>query len=374
MISKFAYCLLAASLFSTVVAADESSVRRRNDAIIVRAIERMEDVDFSSNEHVKGAISRHLSDIEGTEAWVELAAKFKPTGMNDKLAKIVLSDSDDSLRVRAIDLLISQDGGRQRVEQMLKSESTGVVGKVALPLGLLGNVKARELLAEVVLDAQRPFENRKDAIMAMARSKSTSQKLIALAESGKLPADTRLLAGGLLVRSSHADIRDKAATLFPQPQQKDHKPLPPLDQLAQLKGDAANGATLFRGVATCGNCHPVNGQGKQVGPDLSEIGSKLSREAMLTSILDPNAGISHNYEGYVVLTNDGQVINGLLISKSDDEVVIRTIDAIDRTIASDDIDAMKQSEKSIMPENLHHTIDQQGLIDIVQYMTTLTKK
>jgi putative heme-binding domain-containing protein len=141
-----------------------------------------------------------------------------------------------------------------------------------------------------------------------------------------------------------------------------------------LKGDAVNGAKLFAGVATCGNCHPVAGQGKQVGPDLSEIGSKLSREAMLTSILDPNAGISHNYESYVVLTVDGQVISGLLISKTEDQVVIRTAEAIDREIASADIESMKQSDQSIMPENLHHTVDQQGLIDVVEYMTTLQKK
>ena len=80
----------------------------------------------------------------------------------------------------------------------------------------------------------------------------------------------------------------------------------------------------FRGVGTCANCHIVNKFGKDVGPDLSEIGSKLSREAMYTSILDPSAGISHNYENYIVVTASGQVINGLKMSETPDEVVIRT--------------------------------------------------
>lgn len=38
---------------------------------------------------------------------------------------------------------------------------------------------------------------------------------------------------------------------------------------------------------TCNKCHLVRGEGKQIGPDLTEIGSKLSREAMFESILYP---------------------------------------------------------------------------------------
>ena len=141
-----------------------------------------------------------------------------------------------------------------------------------------------------------------------------------------------------------------------------------------MKGDIAAGKKLFEGVATCSNCHIINRIGKEVGPDLSEIGSKLSREAMYTAILDPSAGISHNYENFSVLTLDGQVISGLKVSDSDKEVVIRTAEAIDRRIPQDEIELVKKSEKSIMPENLHHAFDQQGLINLVEYMASLTKK
>jgi len=141
-----------------------------------------------------------------------------------------------------------------------------------------------------------------------------------------------------------------------------------------MSGDVGNGQKLFRTTATCANCHIVNEFGKDVGPNLSEIGDKLSREAMLTAILAPSAGISHNYENFSVLTEEGQVISGLKISETDDAVVIRTVDAIDRKISADDVVTIKKSEKSIMPENLHHITGQQGLIDIVEYMSTLKKK
>ena len=148
----------------------------------------------------------------------------------------------------------------------------------------------------------------------------------------------------------------------------------PIDELAAMKGDIDNGLQLFRGTETCSNCHVIDKFGKEVGPDLSEIGSKLSREAMYTSILDPSAGISHNYENYIVLTASGQVINGLKMSETPEEVIIRTPEGIDRKIPQNEIEEIKKSEKSIMPDNLHQTIDQKGLVDIVEYMTTLTKK
>jgi putative heme-binding domain-containing protein len=68
------------------------------------------------------------------------------------------------------------------------------------------------------------------------------------------------------------------------------------------------------------------------------------------------------------------VINGLLVSETDDEVTLRTVEAIDRTVSRDEIVEIKKSEKSIMPEELHLTVDRQGLVDIVHYMKTLLKK
>ncbi len=208
----------------------------------------------------------------------------------------------------------------------------------------------------------------------LARNRGGENALLALAESKQLVPDTRLLAGALLARSGDEKIKSRAAKILPQPAQKDQKPLAPLDQLAKMRGNKENGVKLFRGVATCANCHIVDKFGKEVGPNLSEIGSKLSREAMLTSILDPSAGISHNYENYIVLTVAGQVVSGLKMSETDQEVVIRTPEAIDRKFAKDEIEELKKDDKSIMPENLHHTIDQQGLIDIIEYMQTLKKK
>ncbi len=126
-------------------------------------------------------------------------------------------------------------------------------------------------------------------------------------KEGKLPGEAKLLVGPSLQNSRDEAVRLAAIELFPRKKTL-QAPLPPVTELATRRGEAKNGMTLFDGVATCGQCHVVAGKGKNVGPDLSEIGSKLSREAMYVSILEPSAGISHNFEAYVALTKDGEVI------------------------------------------------------------------
>ena len=352
----------------------DDDLRARNDAIIVRAIERMDNYDFRNDQHVVAALSRHLNRVAGTQEYLDLAKKFRPNGMESQLLELVVSGPNDNVKSDAAELLLQTKNGAEMISALLHSEDQANASKACQTLGLLGNEPARSLLNKLVQSPDTSFETRKQALVGLAKNGAGQNAILQLVTDNQFPSEMRLLAGGLLARSNNENVRERASRLLPQPQQKNAAPLAPIDQLAGMKGDIAAGKKLFEGVATCSNCHIINRIGKEVGPDLSEIGSKLSREAMYTAILDPSAGISHNYENFSVLTLDGQVISGLKVSDSDKEVVIRTAEAIDRRIPQDEIELVKKSEKSIMPENLHHAFDQQGLINLVEYMASLTKK
>jgi putative heme-binding domain-containing protein len=138
-----------------------------------------------------------------------------------------------------------------------------------------------------------------------------------------------------------------------------------------MPGQADKGLVVFKTIGTCANCHVVNGDGKDVGPNLSEIGKKLSREALLESILYPSAAISHNYESYVVETKSGGVETGLLTSETPEAVTLKGADAILRTLKRGDIEAMRRSPNSLMPADLHKALTVQDLADLVDYLQTL---
>jgi putative heme-binding domain-containing protein len=150
-------------------------------------------------------------------------------------------------------------------------------------------------------------------------------------------------------------------------------PLPPIDVLAKKKGNVENGRKLYFGASTCSQCHMVGKEGQNVGPSLTEIGDKLTREAMYVSILSPSAGISHNYEAYSARNTDGEVVTGLLVSKTESGVTLKDAKGIERTIPASELEEFLKMEKSLMPENLQETMSESDLVDIVEYLTTLRK-
>lgn len=62
-------------------------------------------------------------------------------------------------------------------------------------------------------------------------------------------------------------------------------------------GDAERGRRAFNAgsAVSCIRCHTVGGGGGEAGPDLSDVGSRLTREHLLRSLLDPNAELAEGY-------------------------------------------------------------------------------
>ena len=111
-----------------------------------------------------------------------------------------------------------------------------------------------------------------------------------------------------------------------------------------------------------------------MGPSLSEIGTKLSKEALFTSLLDPSAGVSHNYETYALVTLDGNIITGIKINETKDEVTLRTAEGIDKTVTQSNVDELIKTGVSLMPADLQRLLSVQELVDIVAYLSALKKK
>src|SRR5206468_2279785 len=96
-------------------------------------------------------------------------------------------------------------------------------------------------------------------------------------------------------------------------------------QILSLSGDPARGRHVFfetTGVS-CKNCHRIQKEGTEVGPDLTAIGKKLTPAQLLESILEPSKLIEPKYVTYLVETDEGRLLTGLLVHKDDDEIVLR---------------------------------------------------
>jgi len=139
--------------------------------------------------------------------------------------------------------------------------------------------------------------------------------------------------------------------------------------LADAAGDGARGRSVF--TARCLTCHQQGGQGGRIGPALDGLGL-TGVEAILRHVLTPSAAMEGGYRSFRVVTRDGRVIQGLLVSRDDDAVVIRQPDAADVRIATRDVARADFTGTSVMPEGILESLQPQEVSDLFAHLKSLT--
>ena len=138
--------------------------------------------------------------------------------------------------------------------------------------------------------------------------------------------------------------------------------------LAKRKGDPVQGKAVFQKL--CFACHKAGDVGIDYGPGLSEIGSKLPKSELYLAIVKPNAGVSFDYEGWVVETNQGGFLAGI-VNESEDELTIRMAGGVSQKVKKSDVVKREKMKVSLMPEGLHLAMSEQELINLVEFLSSL---
>jgi putative heme-binding domain-containing protein len=167
-------------------------------------------------------------------------------------------------------------------------------------------------------------------------------------------------------------VRAEAASYLTGTTTTTAKKLPPMPELLAMKGDVTKGVTVFKN--NCQICHQVNGEGMDFGPKLSEIGSKLPKEAQYLAILQPDAGVSFGYEGYEFKFKDGSTVAGIIASKTETDLQLKFPGGVTQNYKMADVVSMKKMDSSMMPAGLHDAMSTQELVDLVDYLASLKKK
>ena len=92
-----------------------------------------------------------------------------------------------------------------------------------------------------------------------------------------------------------------------------------------LRGDRERGRLVFtaNAAAQCKSCHKAGDVGENVGPDLTKIGTKYNKPALLDQILEPSKTIEPQYTTYLLETKDGRVSERLAVERTKDVVVLK---------------------------------------------------
>ena len=130
-------------------------------------------------------------------------------------------------------------------------------------------------------------------------------------------------------------------------------------------GDPARGKKLFH--EKCSQCHKAGSDGNALGADLAMLRGK-ERDAILVDILDPSRAVAPEFQGYVLVTEDGRALVGLLALETPTNVVIRGPAGQSDTVLRRNIRELRATGKSAMPDGLEKELDPAALLDVLAFI------
>ncbi|MDG1872504.1 MAG: ThuA domain-containing protein [Mariniblastus sp.] len=206
--------------------------------------------------------------------------------------------------------------------------------------------------------------------MLLTKVETTSSLLDAIDEGNIVLSE--LMTNQVQALSDHPNrpIRRRARELMQQggalPDADRQKVYNSLLPVTKQQGLAKNGKSIFK--KQCANCHMHQGEGQSIGPDLTGMAVHPKAE-LLTHIIDPNRDVEGNFRIYKVMTNNGQLINGLLASESKTTIEIYDPEGKKQVLLRENIEQMTASRKSLMPEGFEKQITPSQMRDLLEFLT-----
>ena len=126
-------------------------------------------------------------------------------------------------------------------------------------------------------------------------------------------------------------------------------------------------------ATTCINCHTMRGEGENIGPDLTQLGTRFTPEDILKAIINPSDVISDQYNSTTFVLKDGQSVVGRLVNEDDEKYIIAQnpyAPDITRDIPKDEVLNTKLSTLSLMPPGTINGLNAEELKDLLAYLVS----
>ena len=276
----------------------------------------------------------------------------------------------EEYRLAAIRLLgessrASPEDARQLGPLMRPQESVAVQRAAVSALGRgKDNAAAASMLA--AWRSASPALRQELLAALLARPAWTKLLLAAIADGRVSGAQLSATQQQKLLRHSDSGIRESAGKVFAAAHTDRAALLTEYASAAKLRGDARHGMEMFR--QNCATCHRLRGEGFEVGPDLGSISDK-SPQALMLSILDPNAAVEDRYVNYTATTAGGREASGIILNETPNSLTLRGPGGHEETLLRVEIRELTSSGISLMPEGFEKTMKPQDLADLIAALT-----
>ena len=215
--------------------------------------------------------------------------------------------------------------------------------------------------------AYRPAMRREVLEVLTARKERLPALLTALEKRTVSPNELGTSHVAMFVNHPDPAIRGRTKKLLAGAVNADRKKVIDQYQTAlTLKGDVGRGRDLFR--KNCTACHRLENTGHEVGADLTAALRNKTPAALILDILDPSREVDPRFVEYRVNTTAGKTITGLLAVETPTSVTLKRGDNAEDTILRSQIEEIRATTKSLMPDEFEKQLTPQHLADVVAYL------
>jgi putative heme-binding domain-containing protein len=167
-------------------------------------------------------------------------------------------------------------------------------------------------------------------------------------------------------------VRDLLTPLLPaSARQETVGPSPDAARILALAGDESRGRRLFfaQGGPQCSSCHRVGGEGHELGPDLSRIGTKYPRKDLLQQVIAPSMRIDPEYAQWIVELRQGEVRAGMIRERTPEAMLLKDAAGNLHRIPMREVQSTSRSAYSLMPEGLLLNLTLQEAADLIAFLS-----
>jgi putative membrane-bound dehydrogenase-like protein len=317
------------------------------------------------------ALANLVQALRGTQEYFELVERYTIKSESPQLLQLAISKQNQPLGRNAGRLLL-KFGGSAMAWQVINGKDTAQAAALLRSLSGIGNKETLDLLEQIALAKKYDTALRRKAASLLGRSWGGEERVLLLLKSKKVPAEYIPAMVASVSGAWRGSVRTEAASYLPNNTAVASVKMPTAAEVMSLKVNAENGKAIFSRV--CATCHMVGTAGNHFGPTLTEIGTKMPKEELLRSILQPSAGIAFNYEGWELKMKDASVLSGIISSKTESDVELKFPGGNKMNVKRNSIQSMKKLNESLMPEGLHLSMSLQELADLVEFLKNQQRK
>lgn len=334
--------------------------------LVLNTERRVIDSNYALAIHARGELPDIdvLSDLNGVEVLIGQQQHWLPH-LDLEVARELTAASDSHQHLFGV-------ATKQRVTLRTQLD-LGLMLRPAIQPGSKLDYEYPSETVSVVLESDGPLSVKTDAAVSQD---GNTVSLTTTSVAGKwLPLEVTLDQGANLKIHWHTaeDLRPRAFPLrrfkLPWVQPATDRPEDYQRKIPEIAGgDWNHGRKLFFSEQlACGKCHQVDGQGGEIGADLSNLVHR-DYESVLRDIVQPSAAINPDHIAYNIELKDGEAVSGVIVSENKKQIGVAQANGSVIQIQSSRIRSREASTLSLMPEGLVDALGPKDLRDLMNFL------